>query len=565
MFTSARRAWLFLLLAFVAPVSLRVTGGFGQSSRAAGDPELPRACIDTTYAPPTGRTIAVAAGGDFQAALQAARPGDVITLEAGARFTGNFVLPAKSGAGWIIVRTSAPDRRLPPPGTRMTAADAGALPQIVTPNSRPALTAAAAAHHYRFIAVEVTVAPEVAVNYNLIELGNRPASPAQLPHHLIFDRMYVHGTPEVNLRRGIALNSAWTAIIDSTVADVHEMGADSQAIAGWDGPGPYKIVNNDLEGAGENVMFGGADPSLPDLVPADIEIRRNHFFKPLAWRVGDPGYAGRPWAIKNLLELKNARRVLIDGNLFERNWQDAQGGTAIVFTVRNQDGTAPWSVVEDVAFTNNIVRHTGAGVGMSGIDSKPTRGTRRILIKNNLFDDVSGARWGGGGRLFQVYNRVTDLAIEHNTAFQDGPIVMSEGPPNPGFVYRANLSPHNQYGIQGTGTAPGRRTLTVYFPGAVVEGNVMAGNPYPSQYPPGNFDPPTLGAVGFVDLAGGNYRLGPSSRFKGAAGDGKDIGADLDTLTAALTAVSGGESGRDACAASRRGPGRPPLTFNSTR
>jgi hypothetical protein len=40
-------------------------------------------------------------------------------------------------------------------------------------------------------------------------------------------------------------------------------------------------------------MFGGADPSIPDLVPSDIEIRRNHLFKPLSWKIGHPTYAGR--------------------------------------------------------------------------------------------------------------------------------------------------------------------------------------------------------------------------------------------------------------------------------
>lgn len=30
---------------------------------------------------------------------------------------------------------------------------------------------------------------------------------------------------------------------------------------------------NFLEAASENVMFGGADPQIPGLVPADIEIR----------------------------------------------------------------------------------------------------------------------------------------------------------------------------------------------------------------------------------------------------------------------------------------------------
>jgi hypothetical protein len=538
---------LALLLAVLAPVCLLVTGGFGQSSRAAGDPELPRVCVDTSSVPPTGRTIAVDARGDFQAALRRAQPGDVITLEAGARFTGNFTLPNKMGTGWIIIRTSAPDSSLPAPGTRITPASASVLPKVVSPNSRPVLTAAPGAHHYRFIGVEFTVAPDVATNHGLILLGNRPASPDQLPHDLIFERVYIHGTAQVNLRRGIALNSASTAIIDSYISDVHEVGADSQAIGGWDGPGPFRIVNNRLEGAGENVMFGGADPSIQDLVPSDIEIRRNHFFKPLTWRTEDPSYAGRPWTVKNLLELKNARRVLIDGNLFENNWAHAQAGTAVVFTVRNQDGTAPWSAVEDVTFTNNIVRHTGAGVGMHGIDSKPSQPSKRMLIRNNLFEDVSGARWGGGGRLFQAYNGITDLVIEHNTAFQDGPIIMAEGRPHTGFVYRHNLTPHNDYGIQGTGTGPGHQTLHAYFPGAVVEKNVLIANPDASRYPANNFHSPSLGAVGFVDHARGDYRLTKRSPYARAGSDGKDIGVDFEALSAAMTAASEPDAGRDSC------------------
>ena len=60
-------------------------------------------------------------------------------------------------------------------------------------------------------------------------------------------------------------------------------------------------------------MFGGGDPAIRDLVPSDIEIRGNHFFKPRAWRQGDPAYAGTAWSVKNLFELKNASRVLVDG------------------------------------------------------------------------------------------------------------------------------------------------------------------------------------------------------------------------------------------------------------
>src|SRR5205823_4255769 len=235
----------------------------------AAPPERPREVVDTSDVRSTGRTIAVPARGNFQAALNAAQPGDVITLEAGATFRGPFTLPEKTGTGWIIVRTSAPDSSLPHSGTRVTPAHA-------------------------------TVAP----------------------------------------------NGKSLAVIDSYLADFKEVGADSQAVLGVNGPGPFKIVNNHLESAGENVMFGGGDPAIHDLVPSDIEIRHNYFFKPLSWRKGDPSYAGTQWSIKNLFELKNARRVLVEGNILENIWLADQAGFALQLTVRNQYGRAPWSTIE---------------------------------------------------------------------------------------------------------------------------------------------------------------------------------------------------------------------------
>jgi hypothetical protein len=107
---------------------------------------------------------------------------------------------------------------------------------------------------------------------------------------------------------------------------------------------------------------------IANLVPADLEIRRNHFFKPRSWRIGDPSYAGVPWSVKNLFELKNAQRVLIDGNVFENNWLHSQNGFAILFTVANQDGGAPWTTVSDITFSNNLVRHAGGGVNVLGRD-----------------------------------------------------------------------------------------------------------------------------------------------------------------------------------------------------
>ncbi|MBI3494102.1 MAG: hypothetical protein HY047_20340, partial [Acidobacteria bacterium] len=385
------------------------------SARAATLPHPPQSFLDTTPIAPTGATIAVANGGDFQAALNAAQPGDQITLQAGAVYTGPFTLPVKSGSGWITVRTSAPDSSLPPYGTRITPAYASVMPKIVSNGTSPALMTAPGAHHFRFVGIEFTVTSVVSLNYGLVTLGDSAAqtSLTQVPYALTFDRVYVHGNSTVNIARGFAVNSASTAIVNSYISDIHENGFDSQAICGWNGPGPFKIVNNYLEASTENILFGGADPAIANLVPSDIEIRGNYFFKPLTWMQGNPAYAGTPWTVKNLFELKNAQRVLVDGNIFEHNWPQAQNGYSILFTVRNQDGTAPWSIVQDVTFTHNVVRHVANGVNILGEDNlQPSQQEQRILVQNNLFDDVNAANWGGNGRLFQILIAPANVTID---------------------------------------------------------------------------------------------------------------------------------------------------------
>jgi hypothetical protein len=506
----------------------------------------PQVFLDITHAPPTtGSVIGVNAGGDLQAALNQANPGDIIEVEAGATFTGNFTLPAKTDTGWIYIRSSA-IASLPPSGTRVTPAQAGLMPRIVSPSMHPAISADLGAHHYRFVGVEITTtSSSPSETYqNLIVLGfdadsNPATSMAQLPHDITFDRCYVHGTPTGNVIRGLVANSARIAIVDSYFADFHHDTNDSQAIVSWNGSGPFAILNNYLEAAGENVMFGGADPTITGLVPSDIEIRHNHFFKPPSWKPGDLSYAGIPWAVKNLLELKNAQRVLVDGNVFENNWESAQNGMAIVLTVRNQDGSAPWSVVQDVTFSNNIVRHSPGGVNMLGQDDDfPSQQTRRVLIRNNLFDDITTAE--ADARLFQLLDGPADVTIDHNTAFQNGPVVVADGISSSGFVYTNNIAPENQ-GVIGGGTARGLETIVFYFLGHVFQGNLLPGG-NPSVYPIGNFFSLDLNSVGFADLAGGNYRLSATSPYRNAGTDGKDIGADFDALTAATAGVVEGTS-----------------------
>lgn len=476
-----------------------------------------------------GSGIAVRAGGDLQRAIDSARPGDVITLEAGAAFTGPFALPEKSGDEWITIRSDAADR-LPEPGTRVDPSQAVLMPKLEA-SFGSVLTALPGAHHYRLLGIEIRPKPGVFL-YNLVSLGSSETASSQLPHDIAIERCYLHGDPTRGTRRGIALNSRATSIVDSHLSDFKENGADSQAIAGWNGAGPFRIENNRLEAAGENILFGGADPSIRDLVPSDIQILRNHVTKPLAWKAGEAGYQGTDWTVKNLFELKNARRVVVEGNRFEQNWVQAQNGFAILFTVRNQDGTAPWSVVEDVTFANNVVRHAGSGVNILGYDDgAASRQTSRVTIRNNLFEDVGGERWGGDGRLFQILEGPADVVIEHNTALHTGNLVTADGRPSSGFVFRDNIALNNAYGIVGSGVAPGNGTLAGFFPGAVVSHNVIVGADA-RAYPPDNFFPSRVDDVGFVSIQDGNYRLRDGSPYKHRASDGTDVGVDMDALGA---------------------------------
>jgi hypothetical protein len=492
--------------------------------------ELPRVTLSTPM-PATVRTLRVAAGGNLQAALDSATPGDAIELARGATFSGHFTLPNKgSGTAWIVLRPAS-GAALPPEGTRMTPALAAslALPKIITPDYQAALATAHGAHHWRLVGVEITADP-AAFNYGLVLLGDGShdqATVQSIAHDLVLDRVYVHGNPTTSLSRCVALNSAATAIVDSYLSECHAEGQDAQAIAGWNGPGPFKIVNNYLEGSGENIIFGGADPAVPGLVPSDIEIRHNHVAKPASW------HGGR-WLIKNLLELKNAERVLIEGNLFEGSWRHGQEGFAFVLWSANQEGSAPQTVTQDVTVRRNIIRRVGAGIAISAGGYHPAVNARRFAITENLIYAIDGPGYEGNGRAFQLGGGLlADVAITRNTVLDATLTAFTFAGDSilPRFTARDNILEGGAYGIIGDGTGVGMGTLTRYVPGGTFTNNVLRINPeYASLFPGGNAYPATMVAIGFVDAARGDFHLAASSPYQG-------IGAPIDSVLAAIAGV----------------------------
>ena len=476
--------------------------------------------------------IALKAGGDLQAAVDSANFGDTIVLEAGATYAGPLILPYKgAGSGtdkdYITIRTSDLGA-IAKEGDRIKPAQhSGSMPKILSPNQQPAISTDQKAHHFRFIGIEF--APDARSKYvhNLIDLGASDYdSYAQFPHHIIFDRCYVHSTGLGKARRGFALNSAETSVINSHVSGFAGEGDETQAIAGWNGPGPFHIVNNYLEGGAEVLLFGGADPSIPNLVPSDIEIRRNYFYRPAEW-------AGKV-SMKGSFELKNARRVIIDGNVIESS---NPRQVAFVLTVRNQNGKAPWSTIQDVEITNNISHHSSSGINLLGMDDQfPSTEAKHIRIANNLFTDMESP---GEVAWFLQISGGDSVTVEHNTVQQIGNIISGYNNPAKNFVFRNNIVQYNLYGVA-CFIEPQCADVPFCncFPGGSIKGNVIADNknvsasdPIEKRFP-GNFIVSSYEVAGFVDYAHGNWQLAAGSKYRGKGSDGKDPGVDVAALDA---------------------------------
>lgn len=481
--------------------------------------------------PVAAATIKVPPGTDLQRALDQSAPGDTILLNPGGVYKGNFVLPARDGDRVTTIRTLAGDD-LPGAGQRVLPSHAPRLAKLQSVDGSPVVRTAPGAHHWRLELLELL--PTANASGDIVRLGDggpEQRDRASVPHHLEIDRCYIHGDPLKGQKRGIALNSGETVISSSYISDIKTVGQDSQAIAGWNGPGPYRIENNYLEGAGENFILGGSDPTIPGLITEDVVFRNNHLAKPASWRQ-------QKWQVKNLFELKNARRVLVENNLMEYAWRDGQDGYAILLTPRNQDGGASWVTVQDVTIRNNVVRHAGGGVQITGEDSNhPSGSTQGVKIVNNLFWDIDGRTWGGPGAFLLIGNGPSDISIEHNTVVQSGNIVKVYGgtvqaPASVrGFVFRDNVVRHNEYGVHGESRAVGEDTLRAFFPGSVFVSNVIAGGEE-KRYPSGNrfVDPDEL-ARQFVAPSNGQFELKRDSRLRGIASDGRDPGANLAELS----------------------------------
>lgn len=583
-----------------------------------GPAELPRTVPNSSIAstPAPGQAVQVSPGG-LQTAINSANCGDTLLLT--GSYSGAYTLPAKpcDDGHWIVIRTSSPDTVLPAEGTRINPCYAGVLSlsgrpafscssasvlgvmaKIVATKSTSTLTFLPGANHYRIgPGLELTRPDGTGIAYNVIGLAKQNTA----ADHIVIDRDWIHGTAQDETVRGLLLSGMTSvAVVDSYFTDFHCIAgigvcSDAQAIAGGTGPiasGNFLIHNNFLEGAAETILFGGVQQN--SATPSDITIRRNHLFKPLTWLPGQPGFVGGketatalcpkwdplgtikqcPFIVKNLFELKNAARVLLEGNLLENVWPGfSQYGESILISGLNPVAAAGDPVYSTVSITDftvrlNRVAHTTSGmfiVNMSGDGSgggSLNLPVARGSVHDNLFDDMSPAYLNGNTKPstdfadFKMFTvsacdscvPMKDISVRHNTLLSQNPKVAFllgvAGSQQLGFSFTDNImsvpaglviSGGGSSGCAFTSNTNLARLNACLIPEYLFKGNLLIGAT--NTWPAGNFFPATPAAVMFQNFAGGDYHLQPTSPFAGKGTDGKDPGADVDKVNQAVAGV----------------------------
>lgn len=476
--------------------------------------------LSTATASAVDRTVC-ASGCDYttvQAAVTAANGGDRIVLTAGETFTEEITLPAKSGVVTLTSSGTLPNRLIAP-------GDAAQLATIASGTNAAALVFPSTSTNWIVDGVRFLANTD----------GDGEVIQINKASHITLKRLLFDVSGATEQKRFILGNGTNITVTQTYCSGVWKAGQDSQCFAAWNGAGPYTLSANHFAAASENALFGGADPDSEADIPADILVEHNLFTKLEAWR-------GEARQVKNLFELKCAKRVIIRGNTFEKNWVDAQGGTAILFTPVNQDTNAPFCGLTDVLFEKNIVRDSPMGLSITGYGYEYGEGsggqttqTTNIVVKNNFWHMTTG-RWA------DLSNEIGALTMEHNTYICDceagremiffgmeGEIwvrsELAERAPAfsvADFIFRNNFVQGNEYGMRST-NGFGNTTLTTRTSARTLANNVLGMATGFGGYPATTTIITKAALMAELDDAN-DYLLIALSTYKGDGTDGLDLG-----------------------------------------
>ena len=249
---------------------------------------------------------------------------------------------------------------------------------IANDNNNSSL-AARQVHHYAWIGLEIGFVPTnggamyavasisgttdtgVDTNYNLL--------PANFPHHILFERCYIHGRipaggglQDYGTIQGLGLNANYVGVYDSYFEGFNEHhsagNTEAKAIAWNASAGPISIVNTHLEANTESVICcAQSQQTLGNSPTYNVYMGYNYSTKNRA----EIGYASE----KNHLEMKGVTGWTIEWTVLDNSWDEYQ--QAQCFALNSHGGVPVFNPLLGVA--NILIQHnyceTGNGMSLN--------------------------------------------------------------------------------------------------------------------------------------------------------------------------------------------------------
>jgi hypothetical protein len=385
--------------------------------------------------------IHIRVGDDLQQAHDAAKPGDNLLIEPGSYLGLNI-----SKSVNLIADATLPEARLTRDQTGLVELSprfpGGSV--LTIPGNMIALTG-----------IKLKPAPGIA------------AISVLSGDSIVFDRYVILGDPVTGQRRAIAANCSNLTLMRGYVDDIFA-NQDSQAVAMWNGSGPFTFDDNFFCASGETILAGGTD-SANGKQPSHLTLTNNTLSKNVKWHSPVSN-------VKNVLELKDMVSAVIKNNIIENAYLDGQTGYIILITPRNQNGTEPNAQVAHIEISNNIIRNGGAGIQFLGMDNKfPSLQTIDINIIDNQFDMLN--KYPGDNKIFTFTGvpGCKDVTIRGNkiTNSKGMNSFISFDTPLENLVFELNDVPEGEYGIKGTGAAPGIASWKAFVTGGSFANNTI--------------------------------------------------------------------------------------------
>jgi hypothetical protein len=210
---------------------------------------------------------------------------------------------------------------------------------------------------------------------------------------VLFDRCTGLGDPTHGQHRGWRPEGQEIQFVHCYADDVFLFGRESCVIGSWQDLDGLNVDRCFFRGGAETIMFGGGDAPAADRIPRNIRITSSTLTK-------NPQWYAMGAQLKNPFELKCAINVYVGDCLMEYGGvAEGQSAYLCVLTVRNQDGYAPWSTIQDVLIERCLFRYGGGGVNILGADDQQASVTMsNVTLRDCRFTDMNPqGLWSQGG------------------------------------------------------------------------------------------------------------------------------------------------------------------------